>query len=189
MGKYLRRPIQDTDNIEQVVGKINEMMPHVEEVGDLEQLKTKNKNDLVSAINEIQTTREDYSEQIGDLRGLETVNKTSLVDAINEVTNYTRDVQQKADQAELNAKNYVEGLIGKPNGIASLDENGKIPSSQLGDIGNIGKVSSTADAISVADAGNYYTSTNVEGALQEIGQVLNSIRGSLIDSVNTILDM
>lgn len=45
----------------------------------------------------------------------------------------------------------------------------------------------TADAMNITDVGNYFTSSYVEGALQEIGQTLNSTRGSLVTSANNIL--
>lgn len=51
----------------------------------------------------------------------------------------------------------------------------------------LANISSTASGTSVTDTGNYYTSTNVEGSLQEIGQTLNSMRGSLVTSTNSIL--
>jgi hypothetical protein len=64
--------------------------------------------------------------------------------------------------------------------VATLGPDGKVPADQL-------NVSSSADKITVADAGNYYTSTNSEGALQEIGQTLASMRSSLVTSTNNIL--
>jgi len=47
----------------------------------------------------------------------------------------------------------------------------------------------TADKITISDSGSYFTSNNMEGALQEIAQSLNGARGSLIASVNSILGM
>lgn len=64
--------------------------------------------------------------------------------------------------------------------VATLGTDGKVPAEQL-------NISSTADKITVADTANYFTSTHVEGALQEIGQTLNSTRGSLVTSANNIL--
>jgi hypothetical protein len=64
--------------------------------------------------------------------------------------------------------------------VATLGTDGKVPASQL-------NVSSAASSITVDDAGGYYDSTHVEGALQEIGQTLNSTRGSLVTSANNIL--
>ncbi|QXJ39600.1 hypothetical protein BV455_02966 [Parageobacillus caldoxylosilyticus] len=92
------------------------------------------------------------------------------------------DAQAKANQAETNAKNYLDNQKGQPNGVATLDANGKVPASQL-------NISTSADAISITDSGGYYTSSEVEGALQEIGQVLNAMRGDLITSVNNVLNM
>jgi len=91
-------------------------------------------------------------------------------------------VQAKADQAETNAKGYLDGQKGKPNGVATLDASGKVPASQL-------NISMTGSAISITDSGGYYNGSNVEDALQEIGQVLNAMRGSLITSVNNVLNM
>ena len=71
---------------------------------------------------------------------------------------------------------------GAPNGVATLGPDGKVPASQL-------NVSTTADAITITDTGGYYTSSDVEGALQEIGQTLNAMRGELITSVNNVLNM
>lgn len=50
-------------------------------------------------------------------------------------------------------------------------------------------IASTGTGISITDSGNYFTSNNVEGALQEIGQTLNGVRGNLIQSVNKLLTM
>ncbi|MGG2091233.1 hypothetical protein AB1283_00520 [Bacillus sp. S13(2024)] len=43
--------------------------------------------------------------------------------------------------------------------------------------------------LTLIDAGNYYDSPDVEGALQEIGRALSGTRTSLINSVNSILNM
>jgi predicted DNA repair protein MutK len=47
----------------------------------------------------------------------------------------------------------------------------------------------TASNVSIDDAGGYFNATDTEGALQEMGQTLNAMRGSLIESVNNILNM
>lgn len=74
----------------------------------------------------------------------------------------------------------VDAKAGAASGLATLGADGKVPASQL-------NVSSSADKITVADAGNYYTSTNVEGALQEVGQTMNAVRGSLVNSAQSLL--
>ena len=90
-------------------------------------------------------------------------------------------IDAKAATLGVDGKVPVSQLpAGTANGLATLGSDGKVPASQL-------NVSSSADKITVADAGNYYTSTNTEGALQEIGQTLNAMRGSLITSANNIL--
>lgn len=90
-------------------------------------------------------------------------------------------IDAKAATLGVDGKVPVSQLpAGTANGLATLGSDGKVPAGQL-------NVSSSADKITVADAGNYYTSTNTEGALQEIGQTLNAMRGSLITSANNIL--
>lgn len=81
----------------------------------------------------------------------------------------------KAELAEL------EGTKGQPNGIATLGLDGKVPNEQLP------KISSSAVDVSITDTGNYFTGTNIEEALQEIGQAMNAMRGNLIASINGIL--
>ncbi|WP_394137426.1 hypothetical protein [Cytobacillus oceanisediminis] len=41
--------------------------------------------------------------------------------------------------------------------------------------------------VAITDNGGYFNATNAEGALQEIGQTLNSTRSSLVTSANNIL--
>jgi hypothetical protein len=81
--------------------------------------------------------------------------------------------------------NLIAGKIsstekGKANGVATLGADGKVPASQL-------NVSSTANKITITDAGGYFASTETEGALQEIGQALAGSRGEIITQVNALL--
>jgi len=48
-------------------------------------------------------------------------------------------------------------------------------------------ITSTARDTSIVDAENYYAGTDVEAALQEIGQSLVSARGNLITSITGVL--
>lgn len=48
-------------------------------------------------------------------------------------------------------------------------------------------IASTATDVSISDVGNYFTSANAEGALQELGLAFNGARGNLVTSVNTVL--
>lgn len=61
-------------------------------IGTLENLTTKNKDNLVSAISEV-------SDEIGDLSNLTTDEKTTIVGAINEVDAHANTAQQTADTA------------------------------------------------------------------------------------------
>jgi hypothetical protein len=64
---------------------------------------------------------------------------------------------------------------------------GQIPDGSITQAKLAFAIASDASSVAVADVGNYYTSTNTEGALQEIGQTLNAMRGSLITTTNSLL--
>lgn len=53
---------------------------------------------------------------------------------------------------------------------------------------NDGKSGGTATQTTITDAGGYYTSGHTEGALQEIGQTINAVRGSMYTSATTLLN-
>lgn len=53
----------------------------------------------------------------------------------------------------------------------------------------VNNLSADAVDINITDTGNYFTSTNAEGSLQEIGLVLNAMRGGLISTTNAILGL
>lgn len=87
----------------------------------------------------------------------------------------------KVPTAQLPALNYVPtSEKGAVNGVATLGADGKVPASQL-------NVSSSANGVTISDAGNYYVAENVEGALQELGQALSGARAGLIAANNAIL--
>lgn len=52
---------------------------------------------------------------------------------------------------------------------------------QLAESGGSGGGASSADKLPVTDVGNYFTSENVEGALQEIGATLNGLEAELAE--------
>jgi hypothetical protein len=110
------------------------------------------------------TTAGAIRSDMGVMGDLTTTDKSSLVNAINEVK----------------ANSIQNSNLGVANGVATLGSDGKVPASQL-------NVSSTGDKITLTDAGGYFTTDNVEAALQQVGQTLNSTRGSLITSVNSLL--
>lgn len=68
-----------------------------------------------------------------------------------------------------------------PFGVATLDANGKVPLNQL----EIPEM--VATNVTIKDAGNYYSGSSVELALQEIASTVASGNSSLIASVNKLL--
>ena len=113
------------------------------------------------------------------------------------------DVASKVDKAYVDqvASNYTLGII-NPKGITTTmlsDEiiasiSDKATDAELLALSNyvdnsLANLSSDAIDITVTDVGNYFTSTNAEGSLQEIGLVLNNMRGNLIATTNAILGM
>lgn len=101
----------------------------------------------------------------------------------------TTGAQAKADAAQAAANTYTDSktanLIpvtqkGQPSGVATLGTDGKVPATQLPTI------ASTANDITIADANDYYMSTKVEGALQEIGQTLAGTRASIVTTAQQL---
>ena len=93
-------------------------------------------------------------------------------------------MSRKITQKELD-QGLVDDLIlqsekGAPNGVPFLNAQGKVDSSLLPTL------ASTATDITVTDTANYYTSTNVEGALSELGQTLNGTRASLVSTAQAL---
>ena len=74
----------------------------------------------------------------------------------------------------------IDNKAGAPDGLAQLGADGKVPPAQLPTL------ASTATDITVTDTANYYTSTNVEGALAELGQTLNGTRANLVSSAQAL---
>ena len=82
---------------------------------------------------------------------------------------------------DLNAlANAVDNKAGASDGLATLGADGKVPPAQLPTL------ASTATDITVTDTANYYTSTNVEGALAELGQTLNGTRANLVSTAQAL---
>lgn len=71
---------------------------------------------------------------------------------------------------------------GKANGVASLDANGKVPSSQ------VAIPEMTAKNVVVADATGKYSGANVEAVLEEIGTALVGTTKKLVSEINAILN-
>lgn len=68
-----------------LVNAVNEVNGKTDGIGNLSNLTTEAQNNLVSAINEVDAKADENSSNIGNLANLETTNKSSVVGAINEV--------------------------------------------------------------------------------------------------------
>ena len=129
----LTEAVGDLDNLEttvksSIVAAINELKGDEANVGSLDNLETTVKSSIVAAINEINGKADD----IGDLTDLETTIKTSIVAAINELKGNITNLQSTdatfATAINMKISNTEKG---SNNGVAQLDSNGKVPSSQL----------------------------------------------------------
>ena len=109
------------------------------------------------------------------------------------------DVASKVDKSYVDqvALNYQNGVMldksitsSKLSDAVNTSISEKALNSDLVTLQNtVAGLTSTATGTSVIDVGNYFTSTNAEGSLQEIGLVLNNMRGNLITTTNAILGM
>lgn len=72
-----------------------------------------------------------------------------------------RTVNKYTDDSIKTLKDETENKVGKPNGIAGLDKDGKVPTTQL--------PKREAKDVHLADAKGYYSEKTVEFALQQVG--------------------
>lgn len=72
-----------------------------------------------------------------------------------------RAVNKYTDDSIKTLKDETENKVGKPNGIAGLDKEGKVPTTQL--------PKREAKDVNLADAKGYYSEKTVEFALQQVG--------------------
>jgi hypothetical protein len=91
--------------------------------------------------------------------------------------------------AQLNAEGKVINADGTTAGEVTQEEFSAHLAEYLQLKEKVDNLELTASNVSVDDAGGYFNATDTEGALQEMGQTLNAMGGSLIESVNNILNM
>lgn len=87
-------------------------------IGDLDDLSTVDKSNIVAAINEVNQTGGGAVSMIGDLDDLSTVNKSNVVAAINELV-YTDTAIR-----ETIANDFVINVLFPPTGLDALDNTG-----------------------------------------------------------------
>lgn len=115
-------------------------------IGDLSNLTTTNKSNVVSAINENVTGVSGNTSNIGDLTSLTTTEKSNLVGAINEnVSNISSNTSNIGDLTSLTTTN-------KTNSVSAINEvNSKI--------GSLGDLTTTSKSSAVAAINEINTST------------------------------
>lgn len=97
--------------------------------------------------------------------------ETATTKANQALTSANANASTLANGALDAAKKYTDDKIGKPNGIASLDKDGKVPTAQL--------PKRIAADITLADAKGYYSQKNAEAALQQVGDTLKNMQQKL----------
>ena len=92
-------------------------------IGDLDDLNTTDKTNLVAAINEVLST---LTNVVGDLDDLNTTDKTNLVAAINEVlstlTNVVGDLDDLTTTDKSNLVNAINEVVSTLNNIGNLND-------------------------------------------------------------------
>lgn len=91
---------------------------------------------------------------------------------IPDVTAYDNHLTANIDDSEVHGIRVTDGKFQYLNGTEWVEVQGG---------------GGSAEELSISDDGNYFTSDNVEGALQEIGEAFGISRLSLISSTNGIL--
>lgn len=106
-------------------------------IGDLDDLNTTDKTDVVAAINSL---FQDLSLIIGDLTDLQTTDKNSLVEAINEVNGLITDLVGNLDDLETSVKTSIVAAINSEVSDREDDDN---------------KINTKIDNIGIIDVLNY----------------------------------
>lgn len=123
-------------------------------IGDLDDLQTTAKSDLVSAVNEVETTATNNSTHIGNINNLETINKTNVVSAVNEInTNQTSATSNIGDLLDLDT-------TAKSDLVSAINEVDANTNTNASHIGNLADLEST-------------NKSNVVSAMNEIFTFLN----------------
>lgn len=207
--------VQYNDNLFQLMSKMNELIAFAEEAGLLAEgsipknligeangvagldanakVKTANLTDasisakgavqLSSATDSTSEALASTPKAVKDAYDLATTAKstadTAKTTADTNTTNLAT-LKTQADATKIKADNAIPvSQKGVANGVATLDANGNLE--QIPDIPSV------AEDITIADTANVFTAGNVEGALNELATAINSMKGNLITTTNSIL--
>ena len=157
---------------QELINAINNLKNDVDSrIGDLVNLETTDKTDLVSAINEVinttqndlDTLRNKVSNEIGELSDLDTVDKSNLVIAINEIIANTyqqlADLKQTVD-TDIGDLTQLKTIV-KDNLVEAINENVDNITTLTNNIGDISQL-------------NTIDKTSVVGAINELKTVVDN---------------
>lgn len=128
---------------------------NADSIGDLTDLQTSVKTDVVSAVNEVETTATNNSTHIGNINLLQTINKSDVVSAINEVnTNQTSASSHIGDLLDLDTtdKSDLVDAINEVNGKTVTNKNA---------IGTLSELESTTKTDLVSAVNEVFTFLNL----------------------------
>ncbi|WP_428879808.1 hypothetical protein [Bacillus cereus group sp. BfR-BA-01700] len=97
--------------------------------------------------------------------------ETATTKANQALTSANANASTLANGALDAAKKYMDDKKGKANEFASLDKDGKVPTTQL--------PKRNASDINLVDAKGYFTQKNAEAALQQVGDTLKNMQQKL----------
>lgn len=147
-------------------------------------------NDVVKA-QDYKLERETFRQSNNDLDN--SINALNIRVTANENSGATNAVAISNLQNDKTDK--TGNHLGKWQGLNPTDLSGATQALDLADVKN--RVTALenrptitgASSVTISDAGNYFSGTEVEAALQEIGSAIATNRGQLITSVNNILGL
>lgn len=131
--------------------------------GDLANLKTINKINLVGAINENVDNLEILTTAKGDLSELETTSTHSLVAAINEINNKTGDLEELNTEANGNLVHAVNEVNSKTYNDLELKPS---INNQILNSGN-----NTLNELGIASKDNVYTKTEIDNKITNLIEI------------------
>ena len=158
--RYVMSPEENPNvklvTVEEYINEIDDKILDIvnEIIGNLSDLTTTDKSNVVAAINEVKSDVDNTDEKIGDLDSLTTTDKTDLVSAVNEVNGNIGDLGSltTTDKTDLvSAVNEVDGDIGDLDSLTTTAKNNLVAA-----------INEVAD--SVVNIPLYYTTPEVFGA-------------------------
>ena len=166
----------ELDGVKRRLTSAEENLVHVtSEIGEMNQLKTTDKNTMVGAINEI-FDRSDES-VIGDLDDLNTTNKNTLVGAINETYAAGNNAQDDIDALETAVGDLADLYTTDKSSIVNAinEVAGSHSDSRIGNLSDL----TTTEKSTVVGAINE-VNTNAENAQNDV-DALETTVGDLVD--------